>query len=84
MRTWVEKLVKAIEKEGIYVNGSVKVGDLEIYTNTNYSGKYISLDDHKCGTTLKIYEDEFDYISTSLNKCKQRAEDHFIEIINNL
>lgn len=86
MRTWVEKLAKAIEKEGIYIHRSVKIGNLEIHSDIDYNdmSKYIIFYDHKYGSRLKIYEDEFDCIKTSIEKCRQKAEDYFINLINNL
>lgn len=84
MRTWIEKLAKRIEKEGRYLHRALKLDDLEIYLGTDYSdmSKYISFYDNKYGAQLKIYEDEFDFLKESVKKCKQKAEDHFIEIIN--
>lgn len=86
MRTWVEKLAKYIEKEGRYLHQSLKLNDLEIHLVTDHSdmSKYISFYDCEYGVRLKIYEDEFDFLKESVKKCKQKAEDHFIEIINNL
>ena len=84
MRNWVEKLAKAIEKEGKIDIHSWKLNDwsINVYDLTDGS-KRCALSDGDQGMCIKLYDDEYDILQKARETCKRKSEDHFIELINN-
>lgn len=92
MRTWVEKLGKAIQKEGrctmydevTIPNFRIRFirmdGDHGLFIqNTQSTGTDII---HGSEVTIKIYEDEFDYLNKIVVNLENTIQDKFIEIFN--
>lgn len=90
MRTWVEKLAKVIEKEGI--NKETRIGS-KIHTN-NYSiylsefkGNYwiyISELSTSACSSIVIYKDEYDLLNEMSTIALKKTKDYFIKQIENL
>ena len=97
MRTWVEKLAKAIKNEGIEIGGyfpvTIKFKNYEIslyiYSNRNCES-HISISeldkDNKImrSHNIILYKDETDLLLKIFTKIQEETEDYFIEQFNNL
>lgn len=93
MRTWVEKLANAIEKEGFYIKpdehwlgGRMRfsIYDVRIFEATDgYELDIKNIVSLKY-SVIKLYEDEYDLIKKACQKAKQNTEDVIINELNDL
>lgn len=86
MRSFIEKLAKLVESEGIWTGGTVyKVFDYEIW----YIIGCLSEVTIKNAITqekahIKLYEEEQDVLKKAFDRCEERTTDSIIEQLNNL
>lgn len=86
MRSFIEKLAKLVEIEGVWTGGTVyKVFDYEIW----YIIGYLSEVTIKNNITqekahIKLYEEEQDILRKAFERCEERTTDSIIEQINKL
>ena len=95
MRTWVEKLAKAIERGGNYklydircFTASIAIPDYKIFihTATSTSSKWLSIVHLPSLMTsdIKLYDDEYDLLIKVEQLCKNRSQDYIINHLNEL
>lgn len=82
MTNWVEKLAKAIEKEGISYHGIVKVGIINVYLNEHYVD--ISQENGDAGHSFHISIDEVQLLRDAISKCEQQTAEYLIDQIMKL
>lgn len=86
MRSFIEKLAKLVETEGVWTGGTVyKVLYYEIW----YIIGYLSEVTIKNNITqekahIKLYEEERDILRKAFERCEERTTDSIIEQLNNL
>lgn len=88
MRTWVEKLAKAIEHHGYrkYVD-TYAINEFEIEVRKYSDGCWLYIIDTSKNykkAYIRIYEDEYFTLKEKIEICKKHTEDYFINILNNL
>lgn len=79
---WVEKLAKAIEKEGISFHGMVKVGDMNVYLNEQSVD--ITLENKDAGLTFQLSEEESLILYKAIDACNKQTANYIIDKIFNL
>jgi hypothetical protein len=82
MTNWVEKLAKAIEKEGISYHGIVKVGSIHIYLNEYYVD--ISQENGDAGHSFYLSIDEHQVLRDAISKCEKQTAEYLIDQIMKL
>ena len=92
MRNWVEKLGKSIQKEGrctIYNEVNIPNFRIRFGRINGDHGLFIKNTQspvtdviHGSEISIKIYEDEFDYLSKIVINLENTIQDKFIEIFN--
>lgn len=82
MINWVEKLAKAIEKEGISFHGLVKVGNMNIYLNEHSVD--ITLDSEDAGHTFQISIEESLILSKAIDACNKQTANYIVDKIMKL
>ena len=92
MRNWIEKLGKSIQKEGRYtMYDEVTIPNFRIrFVRINGDHGLLIKNTqslvtdiiHGSEVSVKIYEDEFDYLSKIVINLENIIQDKFIEIFN--
>ena len=82
MMNWVEKLAKAIEKEGISFHGLVKVGNMNIYLNEHSVD--ITLDSEDAGHSFQITMEEGLILSKAIDACNKQTANYIVDKIMKL
>lgn len=87
MRSWTEKLVKAIKERGYLIRyGMYMVDSLEWYLSTKEDGsKYLCITDEisKRQSVISIQDDEFDALKDLKPGMNEHSKDHIISLIEN-
>lgn len=85
MRSFVEKLAKAIKERGVGNKYRTRVDGFQIMIYEMWGNKFLELvnPDYVRGD-LKIYDDEYDLLDRVMTDCQQKTEDALIEQLNNL
>ena len=86
MRSFVEKLAKAIKERGVSDNCFTYVDGFQIMIYGRIQGDKILdlINPEDTKGNLKIYDDEYDLLGRVITDCRQRTEDALIEQLNNL
>lgn len=92
MRTWVEKLAKAIKEQGIVVNSlyifgnCIRVQNFECKLIQGGSKKLLEIINNTNNTCsdIKLYEDECDVLEKAITYCINNSQDNFIKQLENL
>lgn len=87
MRSFIEKLAKLIETEGICISGTAyKILDFEICFIPGNDTTFLIIKNkmtNECAH-LKLYDEEKDIISKAIDRCEEKTIDSIIEQLNNL
>lgn len=88
MRSFIEKLAKLVESEGIWTGGYLyKIQCYEIYVIQDImSNSFLTIknDITQEKANIKLYEEEQDILKKAFNRCEEKTTDSIIEQINNL
>lgn len=79
MTNWVEKLAKAIEKEGISYHGIIKVSNLHIYLNEHDVD--ITLEEGDAGHSFSISIEEHQVLSKAIDACNKQTANYIVDKI---
>ena len=82
MINWVEKLAKAIEKEGISFHGLVKVGNMNIYLNEQSVD--ITLENQDAGLTFHLSIEESLILNKAIDACNKQTANYIVDKIMKL
>lgn len=82
MINWVEKLAKAIEKEGISFHGMVKVGDMNVYLNEQSVD--ITLENKDAGLTFPLSIKESLILNKAIDACNEQTANYIVDKIMKL
>lgn len=94
MRSWIEKLANKIKQEGNSTgwNSEVLIPQFRINLTECRDDRRLIVEQYKIDEegnrrytsrgTIKIYEDEYDYLNTIIKDLNKITQDKFIEIFN--
>ena len=85
MRSFIEKLAKLVESEGIWTGGYLyKIQCYVIQDIMSNSFLTIKNDITQEKASIKLYEEEQDILKKAFNRCEEKTTDSIIEQLNNL
>ena len=85
MRSFIEKLAKLIETEGVRTEGGpFKVFNFSIGYACDMSALIVANNMTQERARIKLYEEERDILRKAFDRCEEKTTDSIIEQLNNL